>query len=154
MENRDMVVVGVICLLLLFVVAMFLLLRGKSEELQKVVLNDSTEIQMVSSTEYSYGDEGMIVVTLRNSTYDSIISAICNVTILYPNRDYYVALANMSIGNITMAAMGSYYYNFTVPYVEGVYEYQAVCYIGDRHYTVGRSFHVSGFKGINAWTTK
>jgi len=48
---------------------------------------------------------------------------------------------------------GTYYYNFTVPDVEGVYEYTVDCFRNGKDYIIGKSFHVTN-AGLVAWVTQ
>jgi hypothetical protein len=104
-------------------------------------INDDIIIKMVSNTEYWNGENGQIIVALRDINFNPKV-ANCTVSILYPNSSYYKQAQNATSTNIT----GTYHYNFIVPEVEGVYEYMAFCKIGIKNYTSGNSFHVSNYR--------
>jgi hypothetical protein len=101
---------------------------------------------MVSGTEYVMGDMGQIIVELRNRTFDPISDAECNTTIQYHNKTTFVQDGQMILGSI-----GTFYYNFTVPDVSGVYEYSVLCVRNGKKYIIGKSFHVQDV--FKAWVT-
>ena len=93
---------------------------------------------MVSHSEYWSGEQGQIITRLLNYKGETII-ANCSVDIFYPDKSYFAQGDNMSFG------VDSYYYSFTTPAIEGVYEYKATCnynaYTNTR--SVMNSFHLS-----------
>jgi hypothetical protein len=109
--------------------------------------SDDTSVNMVSSTEYSPGQSGKIIVELRNRNGEALF-ANCFVNILYPDGVEFISSAQMN-----QTVIGTYSYDFTVPNTEGVYEYSSSCTRGSKNYVVGKSFHVSG-AGIKAWVTQ
>lgn len=115
-------------------------------------------IQFVSGTEYFPGQEGQVALIIVKSDGNVVTFAYgCNHTILYPNKTLFQQ------GNYTMnTSLGTYFTNFTVPDVEGVFEYQSACVkdSGESEQTVigskmvaGKSFHVTR-KKLQAVTPK
>jgi len=103
-----------------------------------------TWMQMISHTEYRYGEDGQIIARLVDYQGTAVVVDNCTATILYPDKTFFVNAALMNdTGNIA----GDHYYEFVTPNgPEGVYEYQATC-----SYTLGtvrtksvtNSFHLS-----------
>jgi len=110
------------------------------------LLKDDLTLTMVSGTEYVMGDAGQIIVELRNRTFDPISDAECNTTIQYYNKTTFIRDGQMILGTI-----GTFYYNFTVPDVPGVYEYSVLCMRNGKKYIIGKSFHVQDV--FKAWVT-
>jgi len=110
------------------------------------VIEKNDAMYMVSHTEYRYGEMGQVVVRLVDFQGDSISVNNCTVSILYPDKSFFVQDALMlDTGNIT----GDHYYNFTTPGgPEGVYEYQATCnYDPNKQKSATNSFHLSSAFG-------
>jgi hypothetical protein len=103
---------------------------------------------MVSGTEYTPGEVGKIVVEIRDRNSNPLV-ANCSATVLYPNG---TSLISGDIMNQTI--LGTYFYNFEVQNITGVYEYSTACVRGVKTYVVGKSFHVSDLTGLKAWTTQ
>ena len=107
---------------------------------------EQVHLQMVSHTEYRYGESGQIIARLVDFQGNPVTVTSCNATILYPDKSYFVNAAGMTeSGNIS----GDHYYGFTTPNgPEGVYEYQATCFymqgMNLRNQSVTNSFHLSG----------
>lgn len=105
----------------------------------------STWMQMISHTEYRYGESGQIIARLVDYQGNPVVVDNCTATILYPDKTYFVDSQLMTeSGNIS----GDHYYSFTTPSgPEGVYEYQATCYYQmgaqTRNKSVTNSFHLS-----------
>jgi len=103
-------------------------------------------MQMISHTEYRFGEPGQIIARLVNFQGAAVTVNSCNATILYPDKSFFVNSAGMTAsGNIS----GDHYYSFTTPAgPEGVYEYQATCYYDQgattKNASVTNSFHLSG----------
>lgn len=91
---------------------------------------------MVSHSEYWSGEEGQVIARLLNWRGQPI-SANCSVDIQYPNKTYFIQNETMTL------SVDSYYYNFTTPEIEGVYEYKATCQYSALSRSVMNSFHVS-----------
>lgn len=108
---------------------------------------DGTQVNIVSGTEYEPGETGKIVVEIRDR-FSNPLEANCSVTILYPEGSVWV---NDDWMNETV--IGTYFYDFTVQNITGIYEYSTSCQRGSRNYVVGKSFHVSG-TGLRAWTNQ
>lgn len=155
MDEADKTVALVISGCLILVVALVVInfvQYGRGDE------SDSQEkwnLQFVSGTEYSPGQEGQVAVIVIDSTGAPVTDEFaCGYTILYPNKTTFQSgsmLANTSIG--------TQYVTFTVPGDEGVYEYASTCtfdrpdviiFFGnsssmraDANITAAKSFHVS-----------
>lgn len=96
-------------------------------------------LTMISHSEYMSGEQGQILSRLLDYQGYSISTANCSVDVLYPDRTYFINSDAMNYN------MGSYYYNFTVPSIEGVYQYRATCVYGapSKTRSIMNSFHVS-----------
>lgn len=104
----------------------------------------STFMQMVSHTEYRYGEPGQIVARLVDFQGAPVVVNNCTADIKYPDKTAFVTAQLMTTSTIT----GDHYINFTTPSgPEGVYEYQATCFynvgINVRNQSVTNSFHLS-----------
>lgn len=113
---------------------------SEEEEIQGVKeRQERAMLQFVSGTEYVPGQEGQVAILLVNVVGTPVtFSFDCNYTVLYPNKTVFVQ------GNFTQnTSVDTLYTNFTVPDVEGVYEYSSVCTNGGQTATAGKSFHVS-----------
>ena len=139
-EQRSMAVVA-------YVVVAFLLLFGSIAAYLYFVSIPNFTINMVSGTEYSPGQEGKVMVELRDRNSDPVV-ANCSVTVLYPNGTTWIPAILMD-----PTSLGTYSYNFTISNVTGVYEYSTSCQKGAKTYIVGKAFHVSGV-GLKAWITQ
>ena len=140
-EQKSMVVVAYIVAAVLFLfgsIAGYLYFAGGSDELT---------VNMVSGTEYQPGQMGKIIVELRNRN-SVALSANCTATVLYPNGTTWISAVPMG-----QTSLGTYFHNFTISNVTGVYEYSTDCQRGSKNYIVGKAFHVSG-AGLKAWITQ
>ena len=99
----------------------------------------STEfsVGMVSGTEYMFADDGQVIVEVRNAKSEPL-SASCTASIWYPDKSSFIAAQAMNT-----SASGNYYIAFPIPYVQGVYEYQANCTVLAKSRIVSKSFHVT-----------
>ncbi len=97
----------------------------------------------VSGTEYISGETGQVIVRLGDTDNNPITNAKCNVTILYPDKSYF--LLDYPLQPSTEP--GNYYTQFTTPTITGVYEETARCSFDlknkKRELIVSSSFHVS-----------
>jgi hypothetical protein len=133
----------------MFIIIIMLLVVLSNSKNQVAVSNkNELAMTMISGTEYVGGDVGQIVVELRNRTFDAITDAQCNATILYHNKSAFV-----QDGQMELSSLGTYYYNFTVPNIAGVYEYNTKCVRNGNKYVVGKSFHVTEME-LGAWVTQ
>ena len=130
--------------LVIFLVLAFLVVLVGCKEIITVevpVEDDNTNednMYMVSHSEYWSGEEGQIITRLLNYQGQAIV-ATCEVNILYPNKTYFAVNQSMTF------SVDSYYYSFTTPDTEGVYEYKATCTYagGSKTRSVMNSFHLS-----------
>jgi len=99
--------------------------------------NESVIFKFVSGTEYFPKDDGQVIVELRDKQYNPI-NASCYATVLYPNKSLFI---NHKVMNSSV--LGTFFYNFTVPKVGGVYEYSVNCTYQNKNFISGKSFHVS-----------
>jgi hypothetical protein len=108
---------------------------------------NNISLKIISKTEYTPGDAGQVIVEIRDKQYNPI-NASCLTDVLYPNKTYFVQNESM-ISTI----LGTEYINFTVPTLDGVFEYSVNCTYDAKNYVDGSSFHVS--KGrMKAWIEK
>ena len=110
-----------------------------------------TWMQMISHTEYRYGEDGQIIARLVDFQGAAVTVDNCTASILYPDKTFF---ADAELMNDTGNIAGDHYYEFTTPTgPEGVYEYQATCYYtvgsNSRNKSVTNSFHLSsGFNNV------
>jgi hypothetical protein len=104
-------------------------------------------LKMVSGTEYISGENGQVIVRLENENGNAIEDANCFLTILYPDKTYF--LIDIPMKETTI--LGNYYHSFITPSKEGIYEEYISCELnkGDSMYNlqISNSFHVSS--GLN-----
>jgi hypothetical protein len=104
-------------------------------------------LKMVSGTEYISGEEGQVIVRLEDSRGIPITDADCNLSLLFPDKSYFLIDVEMDQTSIP----GNYYHSFTTPQTPGIYEEFITCKVlrGDtvRTLNVSYSFHVS--PGLN-----
>jgi hypothetical protein len=104
-------------------------------------------IRMVSGTEYISGEEGQVIVRLEDSRSSPITDANCVLSLLYPDKSFFLIDVPMTATSIP----GNYYHSFTTPQAPGIYEEHIVCTVvrQDKVSTlnVSYSFHVS--PGLN-----
>lgn len=104
------------------------------------IITPTAEMNMVSHTEYWSGETGMIAVRLVDSQGNPISVTNCTASILDPSNNYIIDTALMSSSTFP----GNFYYNFTVPATEGVYQYSSTCnWAPNKQQTASSSFHVS-----------
>lgn len=104
---------------------------------------DEPGIAVVSGTEYISGEEGQAIVRVTDPKGNPIPVANCTVTILYPDKSYFIIDTQMIASSIP----GNYYKAFTTPSTIGIYEETFDC-IATRNFQefrlrVSSSFHVS-----------
>jgi hypothetical protein len=134
MEDNKKIVV-LVCLVIVLAIASFILIASSN----RVSAQEFT-INIISGTEYDVGNMGQLVVEIRDKNFNPI-NATCFFTIFYPNKNYFVSSGNAS----GITDVGTYFYTFQVPSVEGVYEYSVSCTKGAKTYVVGKSFHVRNY---------
>ncbi len=104
-------------------------------------------IRMVSGTEYISGEEGQVIVRLEDSRSNPINDAECVLSLLYPDKSFFL----IDIAMIPTSIPGNYYHSFITPQTPGIYEEHIVCTVvrQDKVSTlnVSYSFHVS--PGLN-----
>ena len=62
----------------------------------------------------------------------------CNASVWYPDKTLFIDRERMLLGT-----NGNGFINFTVPSIDGVYEYQSSCSIGAKDLIASKSFHVT-----------
>jgi len=97
----------------------------------------STDI--ISSTEYSSGEEGSIMVLVKDADGNLVPDASCAVRIYYPNRTLFEE------GSMNYMDNGIYYYNFTTPNVFGIYSVFVNCTRSNFSSYDASTFHVSAW---------
>lgn len=118
---------------------------GYSYQTVTKVPQDISDVVMkfVSGTEYAQGEDGSTIVRVTNKYGIGVTANWCNVTIWYPDKTKWIDNVAMSSGGAT----GSWYSDFTTPYVSGIYEQEVVCSVplgaGERLLGNSKSFHVS-----------
>lgn len=122
--------------LVLFGVALIISVAGIAFDQHK---SSDAGLSIVSKTEYVPLDEGQVISEFRNLLTRQPINATCYASILYPNKTAFITDQNMQF----QSGPGTHYINFSVPNVEGVYEYQARCEYNGINYTTSKAFHVS-----------
>lgn len=130
------------CLLIIVVAAFLFIQRDVVEETQVVVEEYEEEndfLRFVSGTEYVPGQEGQVAILIVNAAGDVVTTEYnCSFEVLFPDKVEFVS------GNFTEnTSIGTYYTNFTIPNIEGVYEYAAECVKGGKVAFAGKSFHVT-----------
>jgi hypothetical protein len=138
----------IVIVVLSIVAAGLVILSNQDKPSLDVYYGDNVSIMMVSGTEYLFGDEGQVIVDLRNKDFEPI-AAVCQVSVLYPDKSYFIDHESMTDSTV----FGTQFKNFTIPRVEGVYEYSVNCSYNTKEYIVGKSFHVKKV-GIKAWVEK
>jgi hypothetical protein len=86
----------------------------------------------VHGTEYQIGQEAKVWLQLLDSGGNDVITGVCYADMYTPSGGYYFEKATM----INMVHDGIYYYDFSVPVIEGVYPVIAECY-----YNVVQNFY-------------
>jgi len=113
--------------------------KGETEFSSLSSEQNPDDIYMVSHSEYWSGEEGQIITRLLDYQGQPYVDADCTMTVLYPNRTYFINAASATFD------IDSYYYKFTTPDTEGVYQYRADCYYlnNTKSRSVMNSFHLS-----------
>ena len=82
---------------------------------------------IVSNTEYWSGETGQVISRFVNFKGDPIAVTNCTTDILNPDGStFFVTDELMTSSGVT----GDYYYQFTVPDTEGIYDYSVTCRYG------------------------
>ena len=128
-------------IIIIIAVVVFLLFFMKSK-------SSAPGLKMVSGTEYISGEEGQVIVRLQDNKDVPIINADCNLSLLYPDKSFFLIDVPMAHTSI----LGNYYHPFITPQTEGVYEEHIMCSIptanGEKRIlNVSSAFHVSA--GLN-----
>ena len=97
-------------------------------------------VSIVGGTEYYPGQEGQIVVQLKDEFNDPVTGATCTVDYYYPNSTLWLDDQATS----EMSGVGVYSDSFTIENVEGVYIAIANCTSGSFSDIDSHTFHVSG----------
>ncbi len=104
---------------------------------------ESLTMNMVSGTEYISGEEGQVIIRLDNQDMEPKLGAKCTVSILFPNKIYFIKDKEMLPSKI----IGNYYFSFVTPEDAGIYEEDIVCNVDSGMIHTSSSFHVS--TGLN-----
>jgi hypothetical protein len=100
-------------------------------------------LRFVSGTEYISGETGQVIVRLSDTNGNPINNAMCNVSILYPDKSYFL----VDFPLVPSSEPGNYYAQFTTPTLTGIYEETAKCAVisnnKENSLTISSSFHVS-----------
>lgn len=147
MNKNKIIMIFVILVAIMIVAIAVKLIFSDKKELEKIIIDTGDgELTIVSKTEYVPGDEGQIIASLRDKNFNNI-NASCDAIALYPNKSIF--LGQSMISNI----MENYFINFSIPRIDGVYEYKVNCSWDNRQAVASSSFHVS--KGrMKAWIEK
>ena len=116
------------------------------------MINVSTNYAVSANTVYGWNGRNIISGTVHQSSllstkdvYDvvngtvAIPAAQCLASVWFPDKTLFVTNQTMALSD----SNGNAYIDFTVPDIDGVYEYQAVCQIGNRTLIASHSFHVT-----------
>lgn len=136
MENKTKILIsvfGIMTLLVASVVAMY---------------NDGKDIAgqqnfyIVSNTEYWTGETGQIIARFTDYVGNPISATNCSTSSLYPNQTTFFLNSELMTQSLIS---GDWYYQFTVPDDEGVYDYAVTCVYGaqDASVTQSKTFHVN-----------
>ena len=99
---------------------------------------EKVTLTFVSSTEYLQNDpNGRTLISLVDYSRNKIVTD-CYETIINPDRSTYLGPALMSYDS----GEGTYYYGFTTPAQQGIFEQFIECEVGNRNITGGKAFHV------------
>ncbi|MBS3106388.1 hypothetical protein J4419_01855 [Candidatus Woesearchaeota archaeon] len=100
-------------------------------------------LDMVSGTEYISGEYGQVIARLTDRSDNPIADASCTVTVVYPDKSYFLLDAAMQ----QSAEPGNYYREFTTPTITGIYEETVTCSFTrlgkPSAIKISSSFHVS-----------
>lgn len=113
----------------------------KNETQKKVqikVPNTEPNLMFVSATEYSqYDSIGGTIVKLLDFKNDKI-NTTCWEKILYPDKSTYMDWTQMN----QQWEYGNYYINFSIPSIQGIYDQEVRCIVGNKNISLGKGFHV------------
>jgi len=129
MEREKILVGGIVLCVIALSFFVYAIAGARAEQMR---------LAFVSKTEYVPGDIGQVIVELRYQLNSSVVPAECNASVWYPNKTAFIVDEPMAA-----SASGSQFINFTVPSIEGTYEYQAECVYGGRQFISTNSLHVS-----------
>lgn len=136
--KKIIIVVSIIfCLIFLFIFTRNYIYSANTE---------NNILKMVSGTEYISGEQGQVIVRLENSKNQGIDDAICKLSLLYPDKSYFLIDQTM----LPTSIPGNYYFSFMTPAREGIYEEQIICSSEKNNFQnryISSSFHVS--TGLN-----
>ncbi len=126
------------------VFAAIVILMALSASLLLRAFNSGTgenTLRMVSGTEYISGEVGQVIVRLSDFKGRPITDGLCNATILYPDKSYFMLDQPLQSSTVS----GNYFREFTTPELTGIYEETIVCTPAGKPgiTTVSSSFHVS-----------
>jgi hypothetical protein len=98
---------------------------------------------MVSHSEYFLGEQyGQVIARLYDYQGSPITVTNCTVDIWYPDKTPFVSDALTT--DTLQTTTGTHYYQFTVPNIQGVYQYMATCnYAPNKQASVASTFHVT-----------
>ena len=80
-------------------------------------------LDMVSGTEYISGEYGQVIARLTDRSDNPIADASCTVTVVYPDKSYFLLDAAMQ----QSAEPGNYYREFTTPTITRIYQETLTC---------------------------
>ena len=110
---------------------------------QNVFGSSGADLKMVSGTEYISGEFGQVIIRLSDYKGKAITGALCNVTVLYPDKSYFM----LDLPLQPSTEPGNYYREFTTPTINGIYEETIKCssIVNGKPVatSVSSSFHVS-----------
>ncbi len=133
-EKRRLIVLALAFLLI--IIPSFFIYRA-------VFGSAGADLKMISGTEYISGEFGQVIIRLSDHKGNAITTALCNVTILYPDKSYFILDQPLQASS----EPGNYYRQFTTPTINGIYEETIKCTSivnGNPVATsVSSSFHVS-----------
>jgi hypothetical protein len=134
-----------VCLLaFLTVTSLALAVFVSQPAIQEAVKNPANETQnavtarFISGTEYKSGEQGQGIVQLLDYQ-NQPVTAQCNLTVYYPDKSAWID----AVGMLPSTENGTYYFLFTLPAIEGIYEEHAVCNASNILYRTSSTFHVS-----------
>ena len=130
----------------LFLIGLFFILFNLISLVYPSSSKENNNLKMVSGTEYISGEQGQVIVRLENAKNQGITDANCILSLLYPDKSYFLIDQQM----IATSVPGNYYFSFLTPQREGIYEEQIICSSEDAKFVnryISSSFHVS--TGLN-----
>jgi hypothetical protein len=93
-------------------------------------MNNPSGSMTIHGTEYTFGQIAKVWLQLLDNNRTAITDGVCYTDIYSPDNTYYLERATMT----NMVRDGIYFYDLTVPIIEGVYPTIATCY-----YTAGET---------------